>query len=86
MSLYGTYFSGWQGREAIVSYTSIMCQALDSHNGLDGIVLSPNGSEASGNLAGEALERRRTHTRSVVIVTMNREKCGRWIQICENIL
>ena len=42
-----------------------------------------NGSRASEHFVAESLEGRRTHTRSV-IVTTNGEKCGHWIQICEN--
>ena len=33
---------------------------------------------------GESLEGRRTHARSVIIVTINRETCGHWIQILKN--
>ena len=93
--------SGWQGREAIVSYAMQQIHHVPSpwftkwarwhcpvrekwwksHLPLP----APNGSEASKNFAGKSLERRRTHTRSVVIVAMNREKCGRWMQICKNI-
>ena len=42
------------------------------------------GSEALEHFVGWSLEGRRTHTRSIIIVTMTREKCGDWIQImCE---
>ena len=33
---------------------------------------------------GESLEGRRTHARSVIILTINRETCGHWIQILKN--
>ena len=42
------------------------------------------GSEALEHFVGWLLEGRQTHTRSIIIVTMTREKCGDWIQIiCE---
>ena len=74
-----------------------MCRPLDSQNSLlHGIALSEkwlikiasssahtNGSRASEHFVAESVEGRRTHTRSVIITT-NGEKCGHWIQICEN--
>ena len=71
-----------------------MCRSIDSQNSLlhcpqrkvikiASSSAHTNGSRASEHFVAESLEGRRTHTRSV-IVTTNGEKCGHWIQICEN--
>ena len=78
----------WQGREAVVSLLvgQASSMALPSESKAIKIASSSahtNGSRASENFVAESLEGRRTHTRSV-IVTTNGEKCGHWIQVCEN--